>query len=57
MTRSDENPDLPSEVQEEDISPADAAERLERDPEEQQNREDVPADNRLREENARADDS
>ena len=57
MTRSDKNPDLPSEVQEEDISPADAAERLERDPEEQQNREDVPADNRLREENARADDS
>ena len=56
MARNDQNPDLPSEVEEEDISTADAAERLERDPDEQQNREDVPADNRLSEENARADD-
>lgn len=54
MTLGDQNPDLPSEVQqEEDISSADAAERLERDPEEQENREDVPDDNRLRQENAR----
>jgi hypothetical protein len=57
MTPGNQTPaDLPSEVQEEDISSADAAERLERDPEEQENREDVPDDNRLRQENARADD-
>ena len=56
MAPGDQNPDLPSEVEEEDISPADVTERLERDPEEQANREDVPEDNRLREENARAED-
>ena len=57
MTPGDRNPDLPSEVQqEEDISSADAAERLEREPEGQENREDVPEDNRLRQENVRDDD-
>ena len=57
MTPGDETPTgLPSEVQQEEgISSADAAARLERDPEEQENREDVPEDNRLRHENARKD--
>ena len=56
-TPGDQGPlGVPSEVQqEEDISSADAAERLERDPEEQENREDVPDDNRLSQENARED--
>ena len=58
-TPGDRDPvDVPSDVQqEEDISSADAAERLERDPEEQENREDVPDDNRLRPEKPRQDDA